>query len=168
VRGIVSRSVSGGREPLSHTLSKAEQDILNPRGVNLIRDFRGNNRGIRLWGARTMSSDSEWKYINVRRLLIFLEQSIDRGIQWVVFQPNSEPTWIAVRQSVTNFLRTVWRDGALMGVKDDQAFFVRCDRSTMTQDDIDNGRLVCLIGVAPVKPAEFVIFRISQKTLEAQ
>jgi phage tail sheath protein FI len=86
----------------------------------------------------------------------------------VVFQPNSEPTWIAVRQSVTNFLRTVWRDGALMGVKDDQAFFVRCDRSTMTPDDIDNGRLICLIGVAPVKPAEFVIFRISQKTLEAE
>ena len=162
VRGIVPRAVSGGREPLSHTLSKAEQDILNPRGVNLIRDFRGNNRGIRLWGARTMSSDSEWKYINVRRLLIFLEQSIDRGIQWVVFQPNSEPTWIAVRQSITNFLRTVWRDGALLGVTDDEAFFVRCDRSTMTQDDIDNGRLICLIGVAPVKPAEFVIFRISQ------
>jgi hypothetical protein len=165
VRGVVSRALSGGRAPLSHTLSKAEQDILNPRGVNLIRDFRGTNRGIRLWGTRTMSSDSQWKYVNVRRLLIFLEQSIDRGIEWVVFEPNTGPTWNAIRQVVTNFLRTVWRDGALMGVKEEQAFFVRCDRSTMTQDDIDHGRLICLIGVAPVKPAEFVIFRISQMTL---
>jgi hypothetical protein len=112
-----------------------------------------------------MSSDSQWKYVNVRRLLIFLEQSIDRGIEWVVFEPNTGPTWNAIRQVVTNFLRTVWRDGALMGVKEEQAFFVRCDRSTMTQDDIDHGRLICLIGVAPVKPAEFVIFRISQMTL---
>lgn len=134
----------------------------------MIRDFRGNNRDIRLWGARTMSWDSTWKYINVRRLFIFLEQSIDRGTQWVVFEPNMEPTWIAVRQSVTNFLRTVWRNGALMGAKEDETFFVRCDRTTMTQDDLDNGRLICLIGVAPVRPANFVIFRISQKTREAE
>jgi phage tail sheath protein FI len=168
VVGIVTGDLSGGREPLSHTLAKAEHDILNSRGVNVIRDFRGNNRGIRVWGARTMSSDSMWKYVNVRRLFIFLEQSIDRGTQWVVFEPNSEPTWIAIRQSVTNFLRTVWRNGALMGTTENEAFFVRCDHTTMTQDDIDNGRLICLIGVAPVRPAEFVIFRISQKTLEAQ
>ncbi len=104
----------------------------------------------------------------VRRLLIFVEQSIDRGIQWVVFEPNSEPTWIAVHQSITNFLRTVWRSGALMGTTQEEAFFVRCDRTTMTQDDIDNGRLIGLIGIAPVKPAEFVICRISQKTIEAE
>jgi Bacteriophage tail sheath protein len=168
VRGIISRDLNGGRKPLSHTLTKREHDILNPRGVNVIRDFRTDGRDLRVWGARTMSSDSMWKYINVRRLFIFIEQSIDRGTQWSVFEPNSEPTWIAIRTSITNFLRTVWRNGALMGTTQEEAFFVRCDRTTMTQDDFDNGRLICLIGVAPVKPAEFVIFRISQKTLEAE
>jgi Bacteriophage tail sheath protein len=168
VRGILARDLAGGQKPLSHTLSKAEHDILNPRGVNVIRDFRIDGRDIRVWGARTMSSDSMWKYVNVRRLFIFVEQSIDRGTQWAVFEPNSEPTWIAIRQSITNFLRTVWRNGALMGTTQEEAFFVRCDRTTMTQDDFDNGRLICLIGIAPVKPAEFVIFRISQKTIEAE
>jgi hypothetical protein len=109
-----------------------------------------------------------WKYINVRRLFIFVEQSIDRGTQWAVFEPNYEQTWSAIRTSITAFLRTVWRNGALMGTTQDEAFFVKCDRTTMTQDDIDNGRLICLIGIAPVKPAEFVIFRISQKTMEAE
>jgi phage tail sheath protein FI len=168
VRGILSRDLNGGLRPLDRTLSKREHDILNPKGVNVIRDFRSDGRDIRIWGARTMSSDSMWKYVNVRRLFIFIEQSIDRGTQWAVFEPNSEPTWIAVRTSITNFLRTVWRNGALMGTTQDEAFFVKCDRTTMTQDDFDNGRLICLIGVAPVKPAEFVIFRISQKTLEAE
>ena len=168
VRGILSRDLNGGFRPLSRTLSKPEHDILNPKGVNVIRDFRSDGRDIRIWGARTMSSDSMWKYVNVRRLFIFIEQSIDRGTQWAVFEPNSELTWIAVRTSITNFLRTVWRNGALMGTTQDEAFFVKCDRTTMTQDDFDNGRLICLIGVAPVKPAEFVIFRISQKTLEAE
>ena len=168
LRGIVSRDLNGGRKPLSQTLNKQEHDILNPKGVNVIRDFRSDGRDIRIWGARTMTSDSMWKYVNVRRLFIFIEQSIDRGTQWAVFEPNSEPTWIAVRTSITNFLRTVWRNGALMGTTQDEAFFVKCDRTTMTQDDFDNGRLICLIGVAPVKPAEFVIFRISQKTLEAE
>jgi phage tail sheath protein FI len=168
VRGIIGRDLAGGLKPLSHTLSKAEHDILNPRGVNVIRDFRTDGRDIRVWGARTMSSDAMWKYVNVRRLFIFVEQSIDRGTQWAVFEPNSEPTWIAIRQSITNFLRTVWRNGALMGTTQEEAFFVRCDRTTMTQDDFDNGRLICLIGIAPVKPAEFVIFRISQKTIEAE
>ena len=116
----------------------------------------------------TNGVDPETQYVNVRRLFIFLEQSIDRGTQWAVFEPNSEPTWIAIRSSVTNFLRTVWRNGALMGTTQDEAFFVRCDRTTMTQDDFDNGRLICLIGVAPVKPAEFVIFKISQKMIEAE
>jgi phage tail sheath protein FI len=168
VRGIITRDLNGGRKPLTHVLSKREHDILNPRGVNVIRDFRSDGRDIRVWGARTMTSDAMWKYVNVRRLFIFLEQSIDRGTQWAVFEPNTEPTWIAIRTSITNFLRTVWRNGALQGTTQDEAFFVKCDRTTMTQDDIDNGRLICLIGVAPAKPAEFVIFRISQKTLEAE
>ena len=167
VRGIVTRDV-GDDKPLEFTLSKGEHDILNPRSVNVIRDFRTDRRGIRVWGARTMSSDSQWKYINVRRLFLFVEESIDEGTQWVVFEPNHDPTWAAVRRSVGNFLRSVWRSGALMGLTEEEAFFVKCDRTTMTQDDIDNGRLICYIGIAPVKPAEFVIFRISQKTIETE
>jgi phage tail sheath protein FI len=168
IRGIVTRDLAGNKKPLEFTLGKREQDILNPRGVNVIRDFRPDGRDIRVYGARTMSSDSMWKYINVRRLFIFIEQSIDRGTQWSVFEPNYEVTWTAIRTSITAFLRTVWLNGALMGTTQDEAFFVKCDRTTMTQDDIDNGRLICLIGIAPVKPAEFVIFRISQKTMEAE
>ncbi|MCG8346179.1 MAG: phage tail sheath family protein [Chloroflexales bacterium] len=158
--------VRGALNP-EFTVTKGMQDILNPRGVNCIRDFRSDGRGIRLWGARTMSSDPEWKYVNVRRLFLFVEESIDEGAQWVVFEPNHEPTWAKVRRSVTNFLITVWRSGALMGTTQDEAFFVKCDRTTMTEDDINNGRLICYIGIAPVRPAEFVIFRISQKTIEA-
>jgi phage tail sheath protein FI len=168
VRGIITRDLSNGNKPLSHVINKREQDMLNPRGVNVIRDFRPDGRDIRVWGARTMTSDAMWKYVNVRRLFIMIEQSIDRGTQWAVFEPNTEPTWIAIRTSISNFLRTVWRNGALMGTTEEEAFFVRCDRTTMTQDDWDNGRLICLIGVAPAKPAEFVIFRISQKTLESE
>lgn len=168
VRGIIVRDLNGGMKPLSHTLGKREHDILNPRGVNVIRDFRSEGRDIRVWGARTMSSDAMWKYINVRRLFIFVEQSIDRGTQWAVFEPNDEVTWIALRSAIANFLRTVWRNGALMGTTQEEAFFVKCDRTTMTQDDFDNGRLICMIGIAPVKPAEFVIMRISQKTIEAE
>jgi phage tail sheath protein FI len=167
VRGIITRDLSGDNKPLKYLINKQQQDILNPKGDNVIRDFRPDGRGIRVWGARTMSSDPMWKYINVRRLFIFVEQSIDRGTQWSVFEPNYESTWTAVRLSITAFLLTVWRNGALAGVTPDEAFFVRCDRTTMTQDDWDNGRLICLIGIAPVKPAEFVIFRISQKTVEA-
>jgi phage tail sheath protein FI len=151
---------------LEFPITKGMQDILNPRGVNCIRDFRADGRGIRLWGARTMSSDPMWKYVNVRRLFIFVEESIDQGTQWVVFEPNDFATWAAVTRTITNFLTTVWRSGALMGLTAGEAFFVKCDRTTMTQDDIDNGRLICYIGIAPVKPAEFVIFRISQKTME--
>jgi phage tail sheath protein FI len=167
VAGIVTRDIDSQRKPLEFLLTKGQQDILNPRGVNVIRDFRSDGRGIRVWGARTTSTDTQWKYINVRRLFIFVEASIDRGTQWVVFEPNDEPTWARVRRSITNFLGTVWRNGALMGATQEEAFFVKCDRTTMTQDDIDNGRLICYIGIAPVKPAEFVIFRISQKTIEA-
>lgn len=154
-------------DPIEFPVTKGMQDILNPRGVNCIRDFRADRRGIRVWGARTMSSDGEWKYVNVRRLFIYVEESVDEGTQWVVFEPNDEPTWAKVRRSVGNFLTRVWHSGALMGATAEEAFFVKCDRSTMTQDDIDNGRLICYIGIAPVKPAEFVIFRISQKTADA-
>jgi phage tail sheath protein FI len=143
-----------------------EQALLNPKGINALRFFP--NRGNRVWGARTLTSDMSWKYINVRRLFIYVEESIDEGTQWVVFEPNDEPTWARVRQTISNFLVGVWRSGALEGAKPDEAFFVRCDRTTMTQDDIDNGRLICIIGIAPVKPAEFVIFRIQQITRDSR
>jgi uncharacterized protein len=170
VRGIITRDLPGPGQvgPLEFRASKGVQDILNPRGINVIRDFRADRRGIRVWGARTMADDPQWKYVNVRRLFIFLEESIDEGTQFVVFEPNYEATWAIVRRSISSFLTRVWRDGALAGTTPEEAFFVKCDRTTMTQDDLDNGRLVCLIGVAPVKPAEFVIFRFSQKTLEAE
>jgi phage tail sheath protein FI len=145
---------------LERTITKGEQEILNPKGIDCIRFFRG--RGIRVWGARTISSDTLWKYINVRRLFLYLEESIEEGTQWVVFEPNNEKLWARVIQTISQFLTRVWRDGALMGTTAEEAFFVKCDRTTMTQDDIDNGRLIVLIGVAPVKPAEFVIFRIAQ------
>ncbi len=149
-----------GVKDLEFHIGKGEQDILNPRGVNCIRAFSG--RGIRVWGARTLSSNTLWKYINVRRLFIFIEESIEKGTQWVVFEPNDQKLWARVKQTVTQFLTGVWKGGALMGNTPEEAFFVKCDRSTMTQDDIDNGRLIIIIGVAPVKPAEFVIFRIAQ------
>ncbi len=147
---------------LGQIITKGQQDVLNPKGVNCIRSFPG--RGIRVWGARTLSSDPLWKYINVRRLFLYLEESIDEGTQWVVFEPNSEILWARVIQTISNFLKGVWKSGALMGLTPEEAFFVKCDRTTMTQDDIDNGRLIVMIGVAPVKPAEFVIFRIAQWT----
>jgi hypothetical protein len=143
-------------------LNKAHQDVLNPEGLNALRFFEG--RGFRVWGARTVSSDPEWKYVNLRRYFAYLERSVERGTQFVVFENNSEPLWASVRRMVEDFLYNEWSNGRLMGDKPTEAFFVRCDRSTMTQNDIDNGRLVCLIGVAPVRPAEFVIFRIGQWT----
>jgi hypothetical protein len=156
----VVRGVTG----LQRILNKGEQDILNPFPVNInvIRDFP--DRGIRVWGGRVITSDPDWKYVNVRRLLIFIEASIDRGLQWVVFEPNGEQLWARVNRTVSNFLTSVWRDGALEGTKPEEAYFVKVDRTTMTQTDIDNGRLIVVIGVAPVKPAEFVIFRIGLMT----
>ena len=140
--------------------------MLNPVGINALRFFPG--LGERVWGARTLSSDTDWKYINVRRLFIYVEKSIFIGTQWVVFEPNNEQLWALVRQSISAFLTTVWQTGALAGTTQDQAFFVRCDRTTMSQDDLDNGRLICIIGLAPVFPAEFVIFRFEQKTADSQ
>jgi uncharacterized protein len=117
-----------------------------------------------VWGARTLSSDPEWKYVNVRRYFLYLEHSIDKGTQWAVFEPNGETLWQQVRRVIEDFLMNEWRTGALLGSKAEEAFFVRCDRTTMTQNDIDQGRLVCLVGVAAIKPAEFVVLRISQNT----
>lgn len=145
-------------------LNKAQQDVLNPEGINAFRYFEG--RGYRLWGARTVSSDPEWKYVNLRRYFAYLERSIDRGTQWAVFEPNGDLLWGNVRRTIEDFLLNEWQSGALLGEKPEKAFFVRCDRSVMTQNDLDNGRLICLIGVAPVRPAEYVIFRIGQWTAD--
>ena len=151
VRGVID---------LEFAVTTGQQDILNPEGINVIRALPG--RGIRVWGARTLSSDALWKYVNVRRLFLYLEESIDEGTQWVVFEPNDIPLWARVKQTITQFLTGVWRGGMLAGATPEEAFFVKCDRTTMTQDDIDNGKLICVIGVAPVKPAEFVIIKIQQ------
>jgi phage tail sheath protein FI len=151
---------------LTADIDDNKQDTLNPRGVNAIRQFP--ERGIRVWGARTLTSDALWKYVSVRRLFIFLERSIYEGTQWVVFEPNDDRLWARVIDTIRLFLRTQWRLGALFGRTEEEAFFITCDRTTMTQDDILNGRLICEIGIAPVRPAEFVIFRIFQHTAEAQ
>jgi hypothetical protein len=147
---------------LEREIAPAEQDALNRDGINGLRRFPG--RGVLVWGDRTVSSDSDWKYVNVRRLMLFLEDSIDRGLQWAVFEPNGEALWSSVRRTVADFLYTIWQDGGMLGSRPDEAFFVKCDPSTMTQEDIDNGRLVCEVGVATIKPAEFVIFRIRVAT----
>ncbi len=169
LHGVVkapANEVVFGAVGFERLLNKAQQDILNPLGINCFRFFEG--RGLRLWGARTISSDPEWKYISVRRYFAYLERSIDRGTQWAVFENNGDALWANVRRTIEDFLFNEWRNGALLGLKPEQAFFVRCDRSTMTQNDLDNGRLVCLIGVAVVKPAEFVIFRIGQMTADSR
>lgn len=149
---------------LERHLTIVEQEALTQAGINCLRV--NEQRGVLIWSTRTLSSASEWKYVNVRRLLIFLEHSIDRGIEWAVFEPNAEPLWHNVCRVIQDFLYAQWRAGALQGATPDEAYFVRCDRTTMTQNDIDNGRLVCLVGVAALRPAEFVIFRIGRWTAE--
>ena len=141
-------------------ITKTEQGLLNPIGVNCIRPF--GTRGIRVWGARTLSSDTDWQYINVRRLFNMIETTILNGTQWVVFEPNDMKLWQGVKRTLNAFLRGLWRDGALFGATADQAFFVKCDAETNPPDSIDQGKLIVEVGIAPVKPAEFVIFRISQ------
>lgn len=145
---------------LEMNLSRGEQDVLNPIGVNCIRAFPG--RGIRVWGGRTLSSDGAWRYINVRRLFIMVEASMDAGLQWVVFEPNDSTLWARVRRDVTSFLRVVWRSGALFGDTPEQAFYVKCDEELNPREIRDLGQLIIEVGLAPVKPAEFVIFRITQ------
>ena len=144
----------------------AQNQLLNPNGVNCLRYFPG--RGFRVWGARTAASDPEIKYVNVRRYLLYLEASIDRGTQWAVFENNGPRLWTNISETVEAFLYNEWVSGNLLGGTPKEAFFVRCDRTTMTQNDLDNGRLICLVGVALLKPAEFVIFRIGQKTADAR
>lgn len=151
---------------LSVNYNEAEQGKLNPKGINLIRALPG--QGIRVWGARTCSSDGNWKYVNVRRLFIFIEESIRVNTNWAVFEPNDEMLWSRVEGTIRVFLTTQWRNGALAGSTADEAFFINIGKSTMTEDDILNGRLICVIGVAPVRPAEFVIFRITQKMENTQ
>jgi len=157
-----ANEVVNGIVGLQRIINDSEQEILNPFPVNInvVRDFRSQDRGIRVWGARVISSDSDYKYVNVRRLLIFIEKSLNQGLQWVVFEPNAQPLWARVVRSISAFLTVVWRNGALQGAKKEEAFFVKCDNTTMTQTDIDEGRLICYVGVAPVMPAEFVIIRI--------
>jgi phage tail sheath protein FI len=151
-----------GITALSQAVSTTESDLLNSQGINVLRSFPAE--GFLVWGARTSSPDPDWKYINIRRLLIFLEQSIDKGLQWAVFEPNGPALWATVRSTVENFLFNVWKSGALQGQTPAEAIFARCDQTTMTQSDLDAGRLILLVGVAPLRPAEFLILRITVQT----
>lgn len=155
-----ANEVVQGAINLELNLSRGEQDVLNPIGVNCIRAFPG--RGIRVWGGRTLSSDGAWRYVNVRRLFVMVEASMDAGLQWVVFEPNDSTLWAKVRRDVTSFLRVVWRSGALFGDTPEQAFYVKCDEELNPPEIRDLGQLIIEVGLAPVKPAEFVIFRITQ------
>jgi phage tail sheath protein FI len=141
-------------------ITKAEQGMLNPIGINCIRPF--GTQGIRVWGARTLSSNTDWTYINVRRLFNMIETSIMNGTQYAVFEPNDQKLWEGLKRTVSSFLRGLWRDGALFGASADQAFFVKCDSETNPPDSIDQGKVIVEVGIAPVKPAEFVIFRVAQ------
>jgi phage tail sheath protein FI len=155
-----ANEVVRGALSLQTQITKQEHDLLNPAGINCIRAFPG--RGIRIWGARTLSSDQAWRYLNVRRLFNYLEESILEGTQWVVFEPNDLDLWQRIRREITAFLMRVWRDGALFGTTPEQAFYVKCDEETNPPEVVDAGQVICEIGVAPVKPAEFVVFRLSQ------
>jgi phage tail sheath protein FI len=155
-----ANEVVRGAVDLDFVITKGEQDLLNPIGINCIRPF--GIRGIRVWGARTLSSDAEWRYVNVRRLFNYIEESILNGTQWVVFEPNDLDLWERVKRTIKAFLIGLWRQGALFGATPEQAFYVKCDEETNPPESIDEGKLVVEVGVAPVKPAEFVIFRISQ------
>jgi phage tail sheath protein FI len=174
-RGDGTRGVhkAPGNEPirgvidLTYSVTRGEQELLNPAGVNCIRYF--SDSGIRVWGARTLApAASEWRYINVRRLFNMAEESIGRGTRWVVFEPNDYTLWKSVRRDVSAFLTRLWRAGALFGRTPEEAFFVKCDEETNPPEVIDAGQLVTVIGMAPVKPAEFVIFRIGQHAAGTQ
>jgi uncharacterized protein len=147
-----------GVADVTHALSEEAVDRLTDAGLNVVRRLA---TGLVVWGARTLAVvEPDWKYVNVRRLALFLERSIDEGTQWAVFEPNGERLWSEVRRRVEEFMLTLFRQGAFEGTRPEEAYFVRCDRTTMTQDDIDNGRLVILVGFAPVRPAEFIVLRI--------
>lgn len=152
-----------GAVNLTYRVTRQEQELLNPAGVNCIRAFAAE--GIRVWGARTLDAEaSEWRYLNVRRLFNMLKESIAEGTGWIVFEPNDEVLWRSIRRDISAFLTRVWRDGALLGRTPQEAFFVKCDEETNTADERDAGRVVAIIGVAPVKPAEFVVFKLSQSS----
>jgi uncharacterized protein len=151
IRGVID---------LSYNVTNEDQEALNPAGVNCIRFF--SESGIRIWGARTLDSSGEWRYINVRRLFSMAEESIGRGTRWVVFEPNDYTLWKSVRRDVTAFLMRLWKSGALFGRTPEEAFFVKCDEETNPPETIDAGQLVTIVGMAPVKPAEFIVFRIGQ------
>ncbi|OKI06177.1 phage tail protein [Streptomyces sp. CB02923] len=155
-----ANEVVRGAVDLELQITRGEQDLLNPIGVNCIRAFPG--RGVRVWGARTLSSDPEWRYLNIRRYFNYLEESILIGTQWVVFEPNDHALWARIRRNVSAFLVNEWRGGALFGQRPEEAYYVKCDEETNPPESVDVGRVVCEIGIAPVKPAEFVIFRLSQ------
>jgi uncharacterized protein len=155
-----ANEVTLGVNGLGFQITQAEQGGLNKVGINCIRSFPG--RGIRIWGARTLSSDPEWRYINVRRLFNYIAESIMEGTQWSVFEPNDEKLWIQLRIAVSNFLTRTWSEGALFGSTPAEAFFVKCDSETNPPEVIEAGQVICEIGIAPVKPAEFVVFRLSQ------
>jgi len=157
-----ANEITMGVNGLGFQITQAEQGGLNKVGINCIRSFPG--RGIRIWGARTLSSDPEWRYINVRRLFNYVAESIMEGTQWSVFEPNDEKLWIQLRIAVSNFLTRTWNEGALFGATPAEAFFVKCDAETNPPEVIEAGQVICEIGIAPVKPAEFVIFRLSQFT----
>jgi hypothetical protein len=155
-----ANEVVRGAVDLELQITKGEQDLLNPIGVNCIRAFPG--RGVRVWGARTLSSDPAWRYLNIRRYFNYLEESILIGTQWVVFEPNDTMLWARIRRNVSAFLTNEWRAGALFGAAAENSFYVKCDEETNPPESVDLGRVICEIGVAPVKPAEFVIFRLAQ------
>jgi phage tail sheath protein FI len=155
-----ANEVVRGAVDLEIQITRGEQDLLNPIGVNCIRAFPG--RGIRVWGARTLSSDPAWRYLNIRRYFNYLEESILIGTQWVVFEPNDHALWARIRRNISAFLVNEWRSGALFGQRPEEAFYVKCDEETNPPESVDVGRVVCEIGIAPVKPAEFVIFRLAQ------
>jgi phage tail sheath protein FI len=150
-----------GALDLGYRLTRGEQEILNPAGINCIRHFPAE--GIRIWGARTLAAEAgEWRYLNVRRLFNMLKESIADGTRWILFEPNDAVLWRSIRRDIGAFLTRVWRDGALLGRTPEEAFFVKCDEETNPPEVRDAGQVVALIGVAPVKPAEFVIFKLSQ------
>jgi phage tail sheath protein FI len=155
-----ANEVVRGAVDIEVNVTRGEHDQLNPEGINVIRAFPG--QGIRVWGARTLSSDPAWRYVNVRRLFNYLETSILNGTNWVVFEPNDLDLWQRIRRTISGFLMGSWRDGALFGATPDEAFYVKCDSETNPADVVDGGQVICEIGVAPVKPAEFVVFRLSQ------
>jgi hypothetical protein len=151
IRGVIG---------LERVIGRNDQDHLNPEGINCIRSFPG--RGILIWGARTLSSDAQWRYINVRRLFCNIEESILQGTQWIVFEPNDQVLWRQIRRDISAYLTVQWRSGSLFGSTAEQAFFVKCDEETNPSELRDLGYCIVEVGLSPVKPAEFVVFRISQ------